>query len=102
MSCTVQKINGNDVRVKRRNIPEQLMLCVSELSEALEHFREGKMDIFTSMNDGKPDGFPIELADCMIRLFDLCGHLKIDIGEAVLQKMDYNQKRPHRHGNKAC
>lgn len=72
-----------------RNIPEMLCLIHSEVSEALEAYRKDTMD------DHLPDyrGIDVELADAVIRIFDLCSYLDIDIGEAVSDKFDYNQVR---------
>lgn len=82
-----------------RNIPELLCLIHSEVSEALDCCRDGHM---TQKRDasGKPHGFPTEIADVMIRLFDLCGYLDIDIDHVVDEKMRYNETRPRRHGGK--
>jgi len=89
------------------NIPEKLMLIVSEISEALEEYRNGKPCSFIYIDDfrpdelnNKPEGFPIELADAVIRIMDLCGYLNIDLEAAITQKMDYNATRPYRHGGK--
>jgi NTP pyrophosphatase (non-canonical NTP hydrolase) len=83
-------------------IPEKLMLVVSELSEALEEYRSGNPPHWTYREGpgGKPEGFPIELADAFIRLADLCGALDLDIEDAIETKHAYNEQRPHRHGNK--
>lgn len=81
----------------QRNIGEQLMLVVTEVAEAMEDLRVGKMEMEISAS-GKPEGFPVEIADVMIRLFDLCGYLKIDLETAVQTKMKYNEGRPYRHG----
>jgi len=35
----------------------------------------------------------VELADAVIRIFDLCGYLGINIGEVMSEKFDYNQIR---------
>lgn len=109
---------------ERINIPEKLCLVHSEVSEALEEYRNGKAasqvyfkgvdeegneahlnylldgDIPSTL--GKPEGFSIELADAVIRILDLCGALGIDLEKAVETKMAYNATRPHRHGGKAC
>lgn len=96
-----------------RQVPELLCLMHSEISEALEEFRNG-MDpqqiYFTSVNTnltneqnplpGKPEGIPIELADLVIRVLDFCGAHKIDLENAILLKMLYNSTRPYRHGGK--
>jgi NTP pyrophosphatase (non-canonical NTP hydrolase) len=73
-----------------RNIGEMLMLIVTELSEAMEAYR--------SQDD---DGFREEIADTFIRMFDLCGGLKIDIEKEIKKKMKRNKDRPYKHG-KIC
>ena len=81
------------------NIAEKLALIHSEVSEALEEVRGGRSptDVWTAMS-GKPEGFPIELADVVIRIGDLCGRLTIDLEAAVERKMQYNATRAHKHG----
>lgn len=89
-----------------RTIPELLMLVVSELAEGIEQVRDGydPACVYHNYEKGadinKPEGFPIELADAIIRLLDMCSHLGIDIQRSVDMKMTYNRTRPHRHGNK--
>jgi NTP pyrophosphatase (non-canonical NTP hydrolase) len=83
---------------KQLNVPEKLALIHSEVSEALEDFREGRMQ--ESFVEGKPCGFASEMADILIRVGDLCGILGIDLQEAVETKMAYNATRPYRHGGK--
>ena len=82
------------------SIPERIALMHSELSEALEDYRNDKMNLV--IEDDKPNGFPSELADVIIRILDLCGYLGIDLDEAVKTKMNYNKTRPYKHGNKRC
>lgn len=48
----------------------------------------------------KPKGFDIEIADILIRCFDLAGRLGIDLEGAVQRKMDYNTSRPPLHGKR--
>jgi hypothetical protein len=62
------------------------------------YFREGNGDICVK---AKPEGIPIELADCIIRILDYCGHEGIDIDHAIKIKHEYNKTRPYKHGNKA-
>jgi len=86
-----------------RNVGEVLALAHSELSEALEEWRNGyPLDhIYTaSPDDPKPLGFPIELADLLIRIFDNCVGWGIDIEEALRLKMAFNKGRAYRHGGK--
>lgn len=81
-----------------REIPEQIALMHSELSEALEEYRMGAANLY--MQDGKPEGFGVELADCVIRIFDMCGRYGIDLEACLRAKIAYNATRPHRHGGK--
>lgn len=83
-----------------RSFGELIALCHSELSEALEEYRKGKGIAETYIKDNKPEGIPVELADVLIRIFDMCGRHGIDLEEAVIMKMAYNKSRPYRHGNK--
>lgn len=87
------------------NVPEKLMLMVSELSEALEENRDNREfnEVrIRKIDDGnKPEGFAIELADCIIRILDFCGWAGIDIVQAVALKHEFNKKRKYKHG-KTC
>ncbi len=85
-----------------RSIPEQLVLMISELTEALEHYRNGCDIQEIEYSGSKPDGFVVELADCMIRIADTAERYKLPLEEALRKKLDYNRTRPYRHGNKAC
>ena len=86
-----------------RTFPEIVALIHSEVSEALEEYRNGReaTEIYYGDN-GKPEGIPIELADVIIRIFDFCGYAGIDIDAAITQKHEYNKSRPYRHGGKKC
>ena len=88
---------------KQRSIGDLICLMHSELSEALEEHRNGKTptEIYYNENKpNKPEGIPVELADCVIRIFDFCGLYGIDLEEVLKVKMEYNKTRPYRHGNK--
>lgn len=74
-----------------RNVGELLMLVVSELSEAMEGHRKNLMD------DKLPHRkmFEVEIADALIRLFDLAGapELGLDVAGAFVEKMSFNSVR---------
>ena len=70
-------------------IPSKLALVHAEVSEALEAYR----------NHDK-ENFAEELADVVIRVFDLCAHEGINISEAVQRKHEINLQRPYKHGGK--
>lgn len=82
------------------NIPEKLALIHSEVSEALEAYRDNEMVTYFNSPNKKPLGFPSELADIVIRIADLCGRMGINLEYEVDLKMDYNRTRSFRHGGK--
>ena len=75
------------VQCRTLSIGDALALCHSELSEALDAYR----------NDDK-ENFAEELADEIIRILHLAGDLQIDLTEEVNKKMEKNKLRPINHG----
>ncbi|MBR3996408.1 MAG: hypothetical protein IKI97_14170, partial [Clostridia bacterium] len=48
--------------------------------------------------DGKPEGVPSELADAVIRCFDMADYYGIDLEAAIMEKHAFNLTRPYKHG----
>lgn len=93
-----------------------IALIQAELSEALEEVRTGNKirpgqptpPVYYS-GDGyvatapthcckKPEGYAVELADAVILIASLCGHIGIDLDAVIREKMAYNVTRPYKHG----
>jgi NTP pyrophosphatase (non-canonical NTP hydrolase) len=72
------------------NMMEKLMLVVTEIGEAAEAYRHQDRDNFAE-----------EIADALIRLFDISDSIDLDIGVQLADKMVTNEGRPHKHG-KVC
>jgi len=110
---------------EERSFGEIVALCHSELSEALEEYRNGKPLVYgtcalrpqdcehykicDAVNLGgdkfcgekcKPEGGAVELIDCVIRIFDYLGKIGVDTEKLMLAKHEYNKTRPYRHGGK--
>ena len=82
-----------------RNPAEQLMLIVTELAEACEAFRMGNppcerpgMEQYSHAAE--------ELADVVIRCFQMAGEHSIPLADVILAKMAFNETRPVKHGKK--
>jgi len=76
------------------NFGEKIALIHSEVSEALEAHRKGLS------SDHLPgfSGIAEELADTVIRIFDLAGRMGVPLGDAIIAKSLYNLTRDHKHG----
>lgn len=104
--------NGTGATVGINEILAKLALVHSEVSEALEAARDPKTPVTVTWFEGrvtgaesappKPEGFAVELADVVIRVFDLAEALGLDIQKAIETKHAYNTSRSHRHGGKAA
>ena len=81
-------------------IPEKLALIHAEVSEALEEYRNPEATAYLRFEEGKPEGFGIELADVVIRVMDLCAALGVDLEEMIQIKASYNKSRPFMHGKR--
>lgn len=102
-----------------RSFPEIAALIHSEVSEALEEYREGKPLIYgccgfngaycehsencdkpKTEGSCKPEGLAVELCDAVIRIFDYLAYLSVDIEAILVAKHEYNKSREYRHGGK--
>lgn len=110
------------------DVPEKLMLIVSEVSEAMEadridrrgnlkgfisdmcnarieddnaldrHF--DKTEFMRSFEATIKNSIEDELADAAILIFDLAYEMGFDLSWHIQQKVRYNASRPHMHGGK--
>jgi len=77
----------------------KISLVVTELAEAIEGLRAGNPP------SDKLHEFGIcqaeeELADAVIRIFDLAGEYQWDLPRTILKKLQYNTQRERLHGKK--
>lgn len=89
--------DNTDIKGDRHVVPAKLCLIHSEISEAMEGHRKDLMD------DKLPHRkmVEVELADALIRIADLAGALGLDLGAAVVEKMEYNANRAdHKRENR--
>lgn len=107
VSLAYQAAKSRGFHSAENNIWKMLGNIHGEVSEAWEEARKPDFDpaktyFSKGYVDGidKPEGLPAELADIVIRVADTAGALGIDLERAILDKMEFNETRPFRHGNK--
>lgn len=88
---------GVDTRDNPMCFSQKLCLIHSEISEAMEGDRKNLMDDKLPHRQMRE----VELADAVIRIFDLAGAYGMDLGGAIAEKMAFNAQRPdHKIANR--
>jgi len=90
----------------RNYYANKLLLVVSEVVEAHDELRKGRAideTYYPTKDEGfaapfKPEGAPSEIADSVIRLFDLADEAGLDLAAMIEEKTRYNATRSHMHG----
>lgn len=102
VACEAGWWNQDDPMTSKANplhFSNKLCLIHSEISEAMEGDRK-------SLADDKLPHRPmreVELADAVIRIFDLAGGYDMDLAGAIVEKLQYNQSRAdHKPENRAA
>lgn len=86
----VNPTTGIDTRDNPMCFSQKLCLIHSEISEAMEGDRKGLMDDKLPRRPMRE----VELADALIRIFDLAGAYNMDLGGAIAEKLTFNAIRP--------
>ena len=73
-------------------IAQKISMIQGELGEAIEAMRKDNYGLH------KKDTFEDEIADTLLRIFDLCGRLDIDIEKQIQWKLNFNKSRERMHG----
>lgn len=117
-----RELREQNARTKGVPVMSKLMLITTEVAEAAEIFRNAKLFpkldacyeagdekgtyfldyVDREQSPAKPEGFGSELADIVIRVFDLAEDLGIDLAAEIKRKMHFNESRAYRHGGKVA
>lgn len=78
-------------------VPASLAVEFASGAEAQEYWQNLHNN---KQSPKKPEGFPSEIADAIIRLLSLGRELGIDLPAIIEEKVAYNATREYRHGKK--
>lgn len=78
-------------------VPASLAVEFTNGADAKEYWEERHA---ASTGLKKPEGFPSEIADAVIRLFGIAYEVGIDLEDIIREKMAYNATREFMHGKK--
>lgn len=107
---------AKEIKFVEHNIRSQmLLLIICEVAEAEEALRKDNYasllafgeeyaktgNLVEAFENNIKDTYEDELADAIIRLFDLGASDGIDIEQHIVLKRLYNQNRPYKHGKNA-
>jgi hypothetical protein len=95
--CTEKGWRNHD-QDHRYAFPAYIALAHSELSEALDAYRDKQWS--DTRDDGKPVGVGPELADTVIRLIDMADIWGIDLDAEIQRVLCYGWTRPFQHGGR--
>ena len=84
-------------RIRTQQMIKDIALAMTELAEAVEHAR--KKPLLSDKTIWK-ESIEEELADTVIRIFDISGQYGIDLEYFINEKMAYNINREYLHGKK--
>ena len=82
----------------------KVALIMTEAAEAIEDARVTPPDelcLWKVEENGKPVGFPTEIADVVIRCMDLAEKMGFSLEMLIAAKTDYNRTRARKHGKLA-
>jgi NTP pyrophosphatase (non-canonical NTP hydrolase) len=85
-------------------VPIKLALISDEVCEALrvhrEEYDDSGEDFASYMTEMQEIDFTEELADIIIRTLDLAAGLDLNIGDAIINKIEKNRDRPNKHNKR--
>jgi len=93
----IAESKGWTIRRNLDNIAMKIVLIHAELSEAVEALRDGNPK---SKKIPKHSEMAEEMADAVIRIMHLSDRLELNLSEAIIDKMTYNETREYKHGGK--